>query len=105
MSRKSCGLFTLCLLAGVGIAPRDAAAGEPRIALVEGAGGIGKTSLLRRFLATADPEPDTVLWAACQEDTSIPYLAFAEALRFSPARGWSSGRRGHSGGLATGRRT
>ena len=57
MSRKSCGLFTLCLLAGVGIAPRDAAAGEPNpvIAIrVENANALDGVNLLKAQQLTTE---------------------------------------------------
>jgi hypothetical protein len=57
MSRSSCGLFTLCLLVGVGITPRDAAAGEPNpvIAIrVEMANALEGVNLLKaQHLTTA----------------------------------------------------
>lgn len=57
MSGKSCGLFTLCLLAGVGIAARDAAAGEPNpvIAIrVENARGLDGVNLLKAQQLTTE---------------------------------------------------
>lgn len=41
---------------------RAAAAGEPWIVLVEGDAGIGRTTLLRRFVSD---EPDATVWWAC----------------------------------------
>lgn len=56
MSRNSFGLFTFCLLAAVGIAPRDAIAGEPNpiIAIkVEMANALDGVNLLKAQRLTA----------------------------------------------------
>ena len=57
MSRNTCGLFTLCLLAGVGIAPGDAAAGEPNPVIgirVEIASALDGVNLLRAEQLTTE---------------------------------------------------
>jgi predicted ATPase len=47
-------------------------AGEPRVILVEGPAGIGKTSLLRRFLAGA-PDVRVISGAGAAEEQFLPY--------------------------------
>ena len=57
----------------------EARAGTPRLVVVRGAPGIGKTTLLNQFLSTVDDA--TVLHGAAQENSSIPYLSVGAALR------------------------
>jgi DNA-binding CsgD family transcriptional regulator len=54
-------------LAALSVLLSETAAGQGRIALVTGEAGIGKTSLVGRFLAQAHEQrpPPRVLWAAC----------------------------------------
>ncbi|MHA3703133.1 ATP-binding protein [Jatrophihabitans sp. YIM 134969] len=52
-------------LEALGAALEQAALGRPRIVVVEGDAGIGKTALLRRFVASLDP--DRVIWASGEE--------------------------------------
>ena len=60
----------------------DACAGRPRVALVVGEGGIGKSALTRHFvrrvaLARSDC---LVLSSICHEQESVPYKAFDELM-------------------------
>ena len=51
-----------------------AAAGGPRIVWVEGEAGIGKTSLVRRFLAGAGASTHVVVWvSAAEEECSLAF--------------------------------
>lgn len=59
----------------------DARRGTPRVALIVGASGLGKTSLVRRLARVAGEQGATVLHAACQEGLNVPYLPVATALR------------------------
>lgn len=53
-----------------------AAGGRPVLALVDGLSGMGKTTLVQRFLAEVAVEPGTVvLTGKCSERESIPYKA------------------------------
>ncbi|GAC1477521.1 MAG: hypothetical protein NVS1B12_12870 [Acidimicrobiales bacterium] len=58
-----------------------AAAGSPRIALVAGEAGVGKTTLAREFALVAHEAGATVLLGRCDEEILMPYQPFAEALR------------------------
>ena len=58
----------------------DAQSGRPRLLLIGGEAGMGKTRLLRELRSTIDPAT-IVLYGHCYEDVSIPYLPFVEAVR------------------------
>jgi class 3 adenylate cyclase len=60
---------------------KEAATGEPRLVLVAGEPGIGKTRLVSELSAILHGEGATVLYGRCHEDLGIPYQPFAEALR------------------------
>ncbi|MFF9896931.1 AAA family ATPase [Streptomyces longispororuber] len=61
----------------------DARAGTPRVVLLEGPGGIGKTALLRRFLDTLDGP--CVLHASGEEnESSLPCGVLAQLVGQSP---------------------
>ncbi len=55
------------------------AKGRPRIVLLAGDAGVGKTRLLREIEVVLEGKA-TVLWGHCLEDSGIAYLPFIEAL-------------------------
>jgi hypothetical protein len=60
----------------------DAArSGEPRLLLVSGEAGVGKSRLLREAMTAAVADGTTVLHGTCHEDVRIPYLPVATAFR------------------------
>jgi len=57
------------------------ASGEsPRIVLISGEAGVGKTTLTSSFARDAHAEGALVLYGRCDEDLVIPYRPFVEAL-------------------------
>ncbi|HEY2811923.1 MAG TPA: AAA family ATPase [Acidimicrobiales bacterium] len=58
----------------------EAAAGEPRVVLLEGEAGMGKSRLVAELVTRATPRA-TILSSRCQEDLNVPYLPLAAALR------------------------
>jgi len=63
----------------VGLVPQ-AGAGEPRIVLVAGEPGIGKTRLLAEACRAAHERGAWVLYGRCDEEPLAPYQPFVEAL-------------------------
>jgi hypothetical protein len=61
-------------LAALASAAARVAAGEPVTVLLEGESGVGKTALVREFLARL-PKETVVLTARCYERESLPYKA------------------------------
>jgi len=59
---------------------KDAESGHPRLILITGDAGMGKTRLLRELRSTLDRRT-MVLYGHCYEDVSIPYLPFVEITR------------------------
>jgi DNA-binding CsgD family transcriptional regulator/tetratricopeptide (TPR) repeat protein len=61
----------------------DAAAGHPRIVLVGGEAGVGKTRLVREATERARAAGSRILFGSCLDigDGGLPYLPMAEALR------------------------
>jgi class 3 adenylate cyclase len=57
----------------------DAAAGRPRVLVVTGPAGVGKSTLARYLTAEAAQQGARILWGAGQEDLAIPYLPIASA--------------------------
>ena len=57
-----------------------AQSGKPRIVLISGEAGLGKTRLLREIRPTLEDRA-TVLHGRCYEGSTIPYLPFIEAIR------------------------
>jgi tetratricopeptide (TPR) repeat protein len=64
-----------------------ARAGRPRVVLVEGDAGIGKSRLLAEFCRRAYADGATVLQGRSSEDLLAPYQPFVEALRHYLAAG------------------
>lgn len=59
---------------------RGAVAGRPRVVLVEGEAGIGKTRLLQEAMSVARRLGMEVWFGRCYEDLTLPYLPFVEYL-------------------------
>src|SRR5260221_9125398 len=61
----------------------EAISDGPRVVLVSGEPGVGKSSLLDRFIADVGRRKlaISVLRAACYQDVNVPYLPLATALR------------------------
>jgi len=55
--------------------------GARRAVLVSGEPGIGKTRLVTELVRYAHEQGATVLWGRCDEELSVPFEPFAEALR------------------------
>ena len=60
---------------------RDALSGQPRLVLLEGEAGIGKTRLVREFGWLARQLGAEVLVGRAHEGLGLPYLSMAEAYR------------------------
>ena len=60
---------------------QEASAGQPRIVLIQGDAGIGKTRLLYEARSIATRLGMQVCFGRCHEDLALPYLPFIEALR------------------------
>ena len=60
---------------------KETAEGARRAVLVSGEPGIGKTRLVTEAVRAAHDHGSIVLWGRCDEDLSVPYGPFAEALR------------------------
>ncbi len=58
----------------------EALAGRPRVVLVEGEAGIGKSRLVAEAVQQARRRGAVVLVGCCREDLDIPYLPLASAL-------------------------
>src|SRR4029453_15986262 len=59
---------------------REAAAGEPRVVLIEGDAGIGKSRLVHEVQSIAARLGMDVCFGRCYEDLALPYLPFIESL-------------------------
>ena len=59
---------------------KAANAGERRAVVVTGEAGLGKTRLTSEFAAQAYGAGATVLYGRCDEELSVPYLAWVESL-------------------------
>ncbi len=59
---------------------QEAAQGRPRIVLMDGDAGIGKTRLLQEVRAAGQRSGMQVCFGRCYEDLSLPYLPFFESL-------------------------
>ena len=61
----------------------DALSGNGRLVMLAGEPGIGKTRIPQELAALAEAKGAHVLWGWCNEEASLPYLPFVEALRAS----------------------
>lgn len=59
---------------------REVAAGEPRVVLIEGDAGIGKSRLVHEVQSIAARLGMDVCFGRCYEDLALPYLPFIESL-------------------------
>src|SRR5262245_12152972 len=59
---------------------QEMAAGRPRIMLIAGDAGIGKTRLLQEVRSMAVRHGAQICYGRCYEDLALPYLPFVEAL-------------------------
>jgi class 3 adenylate cyclase/tetratricopeptide (TPR) repeat protein len=64
----------------------EASAGHPRVVLIQGDAGIGKTRLLYEARSIAGRLGMQVCFGRCYEDLALPYLPFVESLRPQLAR-------------------
>ena len=60
---------------------KESAAGEPRMVVVAGEPGVGKTRLVAAAARRADEDGALVLFGRCEEDLALPYQPFVDALR------------------------
>ena len=58
----------------------EAASGQPRVVLIEGEPGIGKTRLFQEIRALGARLHMQALVGRCYEDLALPYLPFADSL-------------------------
>ena len=61
---------------------KDARAGDPRVVLVGGEPGVGKTRLAAELARIVSSNGADVLYGRCEEDIGIPYQPWVEALRY-----------------------
>src|SRR5262249_6182873 len=73
----------------------EAKAGQRRVLLVSGEPGIGKTRLATEAALALHAEGSTVLLGTCDEDASLPYQPFVDALRHYVAHAPEEGLRAH----------
>ncbi len=59
---------------------KQAAEGEPRLVLIGGESGIGKTTFASALAASVFEQGGIVLYGRCDEDLGIPYQAWVEAI-------------------------
>jgi len=67
-------------LAWLGAQWHAACRGEPRLAIVQGEPGIGKTRIAAEFAERCYRGGTTVLWGRCIEEAGVPFEALAAAL-------------------------
>jgi class 3 adenylate cyclase len=58
----------------------EACGGSPRLALISGEAGVGKSRLSTHLALQAHGEGRTVLYGRCDEDLGVPYQPWAQAL-------------------------
>ncbi|MGZ4712127.1 MAG: ATP-binding protein [Acidimicrobiia bacterium] len=61
---------------------KEVVAGGRRVVLVAGEPGIGKTRLVKDVCQLAHDHGGAVLWGGCEEELSVPYQPFVEAIRW-----------------------
>ncbi len=61
---------------------KDAGAGDPRVVLLGGEPGVGKTRVAAELARIVSSEGGLVLCGRCEEDIGIPYQPWIEALRY-----------------------
>jgi class 3 adenylate cyclase/tetratricopeptide (TPR) repeat protein len=61
---------------------KETVEGARRAVLVSGEPGIGKTRLVCELVRYAHQHGTTILWGRCDEELSVPFEPFAEALRY-----------------------
>ena len=66
-------------LDAVRTACKEAAAGHPKVVLISGEPGVGKTRLAAEAARAAHETEAVVLFGRCDEDLSVPYQPFVEA--------------------------
>jgi eukaryotic-like serine/threonine-protein kinase len=59
---------------------QEAVAGRPRVVLIQGEAGIGKTRLLHEAVSIARRLRMEVCFGRCYEDVALPYLPFVDSL-------------------------
>jgi class 3 adenylate cyclase len=59
---------------------REAVSGRPRVVLIQGEAGIGKTRLLQEVRSTAQRLHMQICFGRCYEDLAFPYLPIIESL-------------------------
>ena len=59
---------------------QEAGQGRPRVVLIDGDAGIGKTRLLQEVRAAGQRSGVQICFGRCYEDLSLPYLPFVESL-------------------------
>jgi DNA-binding winged helix-turn-helix (wHTH) protein/tetratricopeptide (TPR) repeat protein len=59
---------------------REVLAGQPRVILIRGEAGIGKTRLLKAFQAMAHQHNIQVCYGRCHEGLTVPYMLLADSL-------------------------
>lgn len=67
-------------LAWLGAQWQSACQGEPRLAIVQGEPGIGKTRVAAEFAERCYRGGTTVLWGRCNEQAGVPFEALSAAL-------------------------
>ena len=60
---------------------KESEAGERRVVVVSGEPGVGKTRLVAAAARRADEDGAVVLFGRCEEDLTLPYQPFVDALR------------------------
>lgn len=66
---------------------QESRAGQPRLVLLVGEAGVGKTRLAARFAEEAHADGGAVLYGRVDEDALVPHQPFVEALRHLLAHG------------------
>ncbi|WP_433508952.1 AAA family ATPase [Nonomuraea sp. CA-143628] len=67
--------------------------GEPGLVLIHGPAGIGKSTLLRRFLATLDDQAHVIAADAVESESALPYGVLTRIAGLQPADPFEAGAR------------